>query len=230
MFFISVIHSYFLYLFSFVFISSFTTGFSYFPDVYNRFNINDSVLNTYYFFWTSFLYLPSFYFFLVFLILWNFTRQLGTVLLIFFLLYNTEFLDFIVNNFNFISSNPLLLEINLLLTNNLNKIHPFIFYLSTILLFCYVYEILILFTQNNQYSLVWFFNFKLNYSWWVGFYNIVALFLGSWWAFQEGTWGGWWNWDSSEIFGLEFFLFFLFVIHTLFKVSNFSSWVLVLIW
>ena len=29
-----------------------------------------------------------------------------------------------------------------------------------------------------------------------------ALYLGGWWAAQEGSWGGWWNWDSSEFFGL----------------------------
>lgn len=27
----------------------------------------------------------------------------------------------------------------------------------------------------------------------------VALLLGGWWAFQEFTWGGWWNWDSIEV-------------------------------
>ena len=26
--------------------------------------------------------------------------------------------------------------------------------------------------------------------------------LGGWWALQEGTWGGWWNWDASEVLGL----------------------------
>jgi cytochrome c biogenesis factor len=37
--------------------------------------------------------------------------------------------------------------------------------------------------------------------------------LGSWWALQEGTWGGWWNWDSSETFGLFFFLLPFFFYH-----------------
>jgi hypothetical protein len=31
-------------------------------------------------------------------------------------------------------------------------------------------------------------------------YNIlsISLILGGWWALQEFTWGGWWNWDSVE--------------------------------
>lgn len=27
---------------------------------------------------------------------------------------------------------------------------------------------------------------------------LLGLFLGGWWAFQEFTWGGWWNWDGVE--------------------------------
>jgi hypothetical protein len=42
---------------------------------------------------------------------------------------------------------------------------------------------------------------------------LIALFLGSWWAFQEGTWGGWWNWDPSEVFGLLFLILQLTNLH-----------------
>lgn len=44
--------------------------------------------------------------------------------------------------------------------------------------------------------------------------NFVALFLGGWWAFQEGSWGGWWNWDISEVFGLYIALQVLWLAHT----------------
>lgn len=40
-----------------------------------------------------------------------------------------------------------------------------------------------------------------------------TLFLGSWWALQEGSWGGWWNWDPSEVFGLVLMLFLVKIIH-----------------
>jgi cytochrome c biogenesis factor len=23
---------------------------------------------------------------------------------------------------------------------------------------------------------------------------LLGLILGGWWAYQEGSWGGWWNW------------------------------------
>jgi len=46
-----------------------------------------------------------------------------------------------------------------------------------------------------------------------GSINISALFLGSWWAFQEGTWGGWWNWDPSEVLGLIVFVTSLVGLH-----------------
>ena len=39
---------------------------------------------------------------------------------------------------------------------------------------------------------------------------VIALYLGSWWALQEGSWGGWWNWDSSEFFGLIIMYLLLF--------------------
>lgn len=41
------------------------------------------------------------------------------------------------------------------------------------------------------------------------FYSLsLTLALGGWWAFQEFTWGGWWNWDSVEtpVLGLLIYL------------------------
>lgn len=46
------------------------------------------------------------------------------------------------------------------------------------------------------------------------FIIFLALFLGSWWALQEGTWGGWWNWDASEVLGLLVFLYFYIELHS----------------
>jgi hypothetical protein len=48
------------------------------------------------------------------------------------------------------------------------------------------------------------------------FYIILitcSLYLGSWWALQEGSWGGWWNWDASEVFGLLILTLLLIIIH-----------------
>jgi heme/copper-type cytochrome/quinol oxidase subunit 1 len=43
---------------------------------------------------------------------------------------------------------------------------------------------------------------------------------------QEGSWGGWWNWDPSEVFGLLTLLFFISRIHKVFSKQNFSKNVL----
>ena len=32
--------------------------------------------------------------------------------------------------------------------------------------------------------------------------------MGGLWAYQEGSWGGWWDWDISEVFGLFIYLVF----------------------
>jgi hypothetical protein len=64
-----------------------------------------------------------------------------------------------------------------------------------------------LFKVNQQFKYV---NFKIIYN---IFIFILSLVLGSWWALQEGSWGGWWNWDPSEVFGLIIFSYLLFSRH-----------------
>lgn len=122
--------------------------------------------------------------------------------LIILLIYNTELMFFLItnsHNYNLLFTNS---SVNLLLSNNLNKYHPFIFYSSV---FITIY--LTLFASLHKYSRLLFLRnnnslhskasiikaFQI---------NTFALFLGSWWALQEGTWGGWWNWDASEVLGL----------------------------
>ena len=58
-------------------------------------------------------------------------------------------------------------------------------------------------------------DYKLFYK--SSYYYVLLLFftlyLGSWWALQEGSWGGWWNWDPSEVFGLVITYFYLIIVH-----------------
>jgi cytochrome c biogenesis factor len=65
--------------------------------------------------------------------------------------------------------------------------------------------------------LYFYFNLNIQYIYLsIKFYIIliiITLFMGSWWALQEGSWGGWWNWDPSEVFGLLFLLAYLYLIH-----------------
>jgi hypothetical protein len=105
-------------------------------------------------------------------------------------------------------------QINLLLLNALNKYHPFILYLS---LFSSITLLSIL--TINFFEIKWFSNSLTTYNkiCWprtIILINFVALFFGSWWALQEGTWGGWWNWDPSELFGLAPSFILLKVIHS----------------
>lgn len=194
-------------------------GSHYLFDLTTRLDFNDSFINLFNFFWTSFTYLPSFFFLIFFqaLLLKQIlkTNYYIIMILLIYWLYNTELFDFIVTNYQFETMNTNHNSINLLLTNSLNKYHPLIFYVSVILFFNLLFSpIFNLFCSYNYFLLNNTNNeIKINVKF-ILMFNIFALFLGSWWALQEGTWGGWWNWDPSEVLGLLFSLFVLFIIHT----------------
>lgn len=195
------------------------TGYHYLFDLTSRLDFNDSFVNLFNFFWTSFTYLPSF-FFLIFFQLMLLKHVFKTnyyviIVLLVYWLYNIELFDFVILNYQFETISTNYSSINLLLTNSLNKYHPFIFYISVILLFNILFSILSSLLLNYRCFLLNHINIdtKTNVKL-VLIFNIFALFLGSWWALQEGTWGGWWNWDPSEVLGLLFSLFVLFIIHT----------------
>jgi cytochrome c biogenesis factor len=49
----------------------------------------------------------------------------------------------------------------------------------------------------------------------------ISLYMGAWWALQEGSWGGWWNWDPSEVFGLLILTKLLLMFHLQTSKQNF---------
>lgn len=122
-----------------------------------------------------------------------------------------------LNNYNYsFSTTPH--KFNNLLNNPLNKYHPAIFFISLTFLFNtspYIEFSHSLRTssslnmqQVNTYkNLCSKFNILI-------FIVYISLYAGSWWALQEGSWGGWWNWDPSEVFGLLILIYFLFLLHT----------------
>lgn len=201
------------------------TGSGYLYDFTTRVNINDTFINSFNFFWTSFTYLPTFFFGVYFLHYSNSARRLTGVLILGFILYNLELVDMLTAASSLHLNDLSRTSINLLLLNSLNKYHPFIFYLS-------VYLILTLLTTSNftlTTSVTHTFEFNNTLTYFrkhcrlaTGL-NLSALFMGSWWALQEGTWGGWWNWDPSEVFGLMFGLTALWVQHTLQSYLTFSK-------
>ena len=189
--------------------------------------MNEGALNSYFFFWTSITYLPSFFFTVLILTVSNklFLHNPGCLLAALAVLvpYNTEFVDFQSANALLGVLDTTQTAFNFLLTNNLNKYHPLIFYVSAVLSF-YPLIVFALPTSNWRPFQV---RERIKTLTRVGVcvvsINLFALYLGSWWAVQEGTWGGWWNWDASEVFGLLFTLFSLRLVHTSTHLTQYSA-------
>ena len=183
-------------------------------DAYARVPQADFYTSILYFIWTSFWYLPSYVLLLMLIAVWLRSHTvclIHNLLYALLLIYSCTLIDYQVLN-------PTTLPFyrgeswNTLLTNSVNKYHPCIFYstISGILLVYWSTTV----THNHrrlstlvgvlgshalsQDKLIWI---------------TSTLFLGSWWAAQEGSWGGWWNWDPSEVFGLVVMLFYTQIVH-----------------
>lgn len=134
--------------------------------------------------------------------------------------YSTETLDYSPLSFSHSASMYSNFGSNQLLSNALNKYHPFVLYLSfTLALFTYSLRVLswpgIALFYTSVLTRLW-----TKVRWIVILINLLALWMGSWWALQEGTWGGWWNWDSSEMFGLGVTFAFLTLTHSISRPST----------
>lgn len=142
------------------------------------------------------------------------------------------FVNYLIN-YNMLIFNMKIININFLLLNILNAFHPLFLYLSIVFFFNIYFTIIYSkFIYTNFYFIInkiykTFFQFNL-----ICFYcNIFALFLGSWWAFQENSWGGWWNWDFSEVLGLLISFFNLSLYHYFFlKKNNINYFFYMKIW
>lgn len=187
--------------------------------------LNDFFFNNFYYFWTSFWYIPvSFLLLLIFtnsFFFWEFNKLLNILLACIFLIFFLKLIDYWSMNtlYNlFLKNNELL---NILLVNSLNKYHPIVLYLTVVFYFsslCITIELLVLkkLLWSPYSSLLKILPRKLLNSMLI----IFTLFLGSWWALQEGSWGGWWNWDPSEVVGLFIMISVVFSIHL--KPKNYS--------
>ena len=163
-----------------------------FMDIFSRALLSDFFLNTYYYFWTVFWYIPTLLLSLVLLytLLSNLhVNKLPTLMTLIVVLCVYELFDYW--NLN-ITYTGLLLNpdnLNLLLMNSINKYHPSLLYcvlVSIPLSFC-LQHLFIYLTHS-----VFFSKSQINLSNTVAFkYKpltmVLALFLGSWWAVQEGS-------------------------------------------
>jgi len=177
----------------------------YFVDTWSRVNLSDTILNWFNFYWTSNLYLSITFFTILLFIILTFQYiyiSVYILLVLFWVFWSFENTSFTSMNIGFVILDLTNSEVNVLLLNTLNKYHPLILYFSSFTLL-----LLTLLTLNwSLYTRLFFSRVQMQ-----GFYKqliqtlllvFIALLMGSWWALQEGTWGGWWNWDASEVLGL----------------------------
>ena len=215
----SAILSYIKYFVSLILLYSLTLTFRLdhkIPDFLYKVRLNDYFFCNFYLFWTNLHYLPL----LILLLLLIFLLKLRyllcySVMLPFFIgwiLLVTLSLDFTYMFYGGAELEIFIEGVNKLLTNSINKIHPPLLYYST---FITVYSLLHTLSTHKElllYDSSYFYTFfKVTY-----FYLItclLSLYLGSWWALQEGSWGGWWNWDSSEVFGVLIFFKLIILYH-----------------
>jgi hypothetical protein len=203
-------------LISLVYFLNITSNFPLF-DLLTRVCLDDSIINMFNFFWTSIIYLVPISLTLC-LLLYQFFKNTFNLpylcLSCIITLYSIELVELILLNFNFLNLNFLGSSINTLLLNNLNKYHPYILYTSAFMLLITYSQLFNKYLQPTSYTTPYYLSYfcLLNKSTLV--WNFYALLLGSWWALQEGTWGGWWNWDTSEVLGLLILLIALVNVHS----------------
>lgn len=185
-------------------------------DLNTRCNLNVFLWDILYFSWTNVTYIfsilvPSLI--LIYLLIFAYKTQHYkqvhfVVLVILFVTYT-----FINSNYHLsLAPTPTKLDYyNALLINGLNKYHPLILYSIWLSIFIPYVS-----TANTNRPLIE--HYVINYKAFSVFQSssifiILTLFLGSWWAYQEGSWGGWWNWDPSEVFGLYIMLSVAYITH-----------------
>lgn len=105
-------------------------------------------------------------------------------------------------------------QLNTLLINSVNKIHPLLLYLACIKLVVHLSQHVYHPTNPITFQLLPILLKQVLSTFVVAtMFLILTLLLGSWWAAQEGSWGGWWNWDASEFFGLLTLFLLLLLVH-----------------
>jgi cytochrome c biogenesis factor len=208
-------------------------------DVPSRVNLNLAYIDSIYLLWTNLIYIYKY--FIPIIIIVYISIYMPTVIYFIPAVLSCALLFIFMSIPLYVSPNVFLgpphlsSEPNTLLLNSVNKYHPVLLYLS-------FFAILAIYHLNNNYSLYYksaAIIHKKSFIPAIFFLIAFTMFLGSWWAYQEGSWGGWWAWDPSETFGLCIFLAIAYLKHcdytglTLNKInfrSKFSTYTLVLVY
>ena len=134
---------------------SLVNGYSTFLDSPVRTTLNGSFIESYSFWWTNLTYLPSFFFLFLVSIFVVLSLQLGVrhlhwYLLLLLYVYLLEVSDYTPLNVTDLTTSYSNYGLNRLLTNTLNKYHPFIFYFSVCVLLSslYIYNIEVIRCDN----------------------------------------------------------------------------------
>jgi len=191
-------------------------------DIIIRHNVNDTFISSYYLMWTVLYYIPV----LTLALIFKLVNYSEIFVYRYFVLYTlcivcvvwTYFyglVDLFAINYllcSVVESEP---SFNELLLNLLNRYHPYLFYLCAGYFIYYNYLLYVL-NSDKLTNIIVINRFRgLNYSYHALLLtSFVFLYLGAWWANQEGSWGGWWNSDSSEMLGLLLGLIPLVHIHS----------------
>jgi len=116
--------------------------------------------------------------------------------------------------------NPILQDVGM-------SIHPpllYMGYMGSIMPFSLA--VVVLLTKNITYSWLKTMRFFVLLNWII---LTVGIFLGSWWAYYELGWGGWWFWDPVENISLMPWLLNTALLHTIslvYKRGNLINWVI----
>lgn len=211
----------FLLLFLALFSFSLNTLLSYYSDVLDvltRLPLNNNYITTLYYTWTLNWWSSVITWLLLTYLL---TCILGTLQNGYFILYVIGSMLFLLNTITYWLVNTLdslagdnSNHFNQLLVSPLNHYHPNLFlslltltYLILFLIFIFSYQ-KFLFGYRNYILIKLIPILKKTLP-----VSLFTTFLGSWWAFQEGSWGGWWNWDLSEVLSLVICFLFTYLVH-----------------
>ena len=198
---------------------------SYFSNILSKLILDEFYLFNFYYIWGNFS-LMFIIFPLIFFIIFSFKSTLllhktVTSLVLVTIISYFNLLDYYFFNIYIFSNELFLKNYNILLNNSVNKIHPFLLYSSLYFLISLLF--ISNFYHNYKHLNFTFLKYVYDLSYYL-FYLSFTLLLGSWWAFQEGSWGGWWDWDISEVFGLFILVNLVKLMHDSNSINNYFSY------
>lgn len=183
-------------------------------DSLTRIDLNLPYYNSLYFLWTNLDYIYLYFIAFIYLML-LFSFRLNclknyTILMPSVFMFTVWVALYAASNSNYSQFSDYSNNTNLLLFNSINKYHPLLLYAPTVTLVF----LAINYSRSADIQKARVYFNKVSIYWITALVTItVTMYAGSWWAYQEGSWGGWWAWDSSETFGLLILLFLLGLAH-----------------